>query len=162
MALLCVFWLSGCGSLKEDFAKGVDQPVEISSFPEGADVTINNQVRGTTPLTVRLPRKVTHEVKVSAPGYQTQVMYLAPQPNERSDNAVKVGLMEDLGYYVDLSPGIMEARLKHRLVPRSPGADPFVELARKVTELDTLLEQGEIDPIEHHMISDQLVRFYTN
>jgi hypothetical protein len=109
-----------------------------------------------------LPRRDTYEVQVRAAGYQPEVRYFTPRPNAGADNFVKFGLMEDLGLYVDLRPGVMEARLTHSLIPRSPGAQPFREFAARANEVDRLLQNGQIDPIEHKIISRQLVSFYAN
>ena len=48
---------------------GKTQSVGVSSVPEGAKVTINNQDLGITPLFIELKRKDEHVVSISLEGY---------------------------------------------------------------------------------------------
>ena len=56
--------------------------------------------------------------------FNSAVKYFAPVPNDKAHNFVRFGLMEDFGYYVDLEPGTMKAKLKSELPTTSTGADP--------------------------------------
>lgn len=147
---------SGCAS----FERGVPQEVTILSFPTESSVYINGEAMGITPMKVKLPRKVTHEIRLEKRGFNSAVKYFAPVPNEKADNFIRFGLSRDLGYYVDLEPGTMEAELLSDLVPRSTGADPFERMAQQALLADARLESGDITPLEHKIIIEQIIDFF--
>ncbi len=151
-----VLLFSGCAS----FEKGVPQKVVILSFPTEASVYINGEATGITPLEVALPRKLTHEIRLEKKGYNPAVKYFSPVPNDKSHNFIRFGLQADLGYYVDLEPGTMKAELKSGLVPTSTGADPFERMAQQALAADQQLEAGEITPLEHKIIIEQIIDFF--
>lgn len=157
-ALICICFLSfsGCAS----FDKGVPQKVIILSFPTGASVYINGEAAGITPMEIALPRKLTHEIRLEKEGYNPAVKYFSPVPNEKSKNFIRFGLKADLGYYVDLEPGTMKTELKSGLVPTSTGADPFERMAQQALAADQKLEAGEITPLEHKVIIEQIIDFF--
>jgi uncharacterized protein YceK len=64
--------LSGCATIMH----GGNQPVGISSNPSGAQVFVDNQVVGVTPVTATLARKDHHTVRVEMPGYAPYEMKL--------------------------------------------------------------------------------------
>lgn len=153
---ICSLFLSGCAS----FERGAPQDVTILSFPSEASVYINGDPAGITPMQVALPRKMTHEIRLEKQGYNPAVKYFSPVPNEKAENFVRFGLTDDLGYYVDLEPGTMEAKLKSELVPTSTGPDPFERMTQQALAADQKLEAGEITPLEHKMIIEQIIEFF--
>ncbi|WP_269524784.1 PEGA domain-containing protein [Coraliomargarita parva] len=155
-ALALVVFFSGCSS----FQTGVAQEVVILSFPSEASVYINGEPAGITPLTTKLPRKLTHEIRLEKQGYNPSVKYFTPVPNAKSENFIRFGLQQDLGYYVDLEPGTMKTEMKSDLVPASTGADPFAKMAQQALEADRKLEAGEITPLEHKYIIEQIIAFF--
>jgi hypothetical protein len=156
LAVLIAVLLNGCALLEE----GVSQEVVILSFPNEASVYINGAAHGITPVTVSLARKGTHEIRLEKQGYNSSVQYFVPVPNEKSENFVRFGLSEDLGYYVDLEPSTMKTELQSGLVPYSIGADPFGRMAQQALEADRKLEAGEITPLEHKFIIEQIIEFF--
>ena len=153
---LSILLLFGCAS----FERGVAQKVIILSFPTNASVYVNGDAMGITPMETSLPRKVVHEIRLEKNGFNSAVKYFAPVPNDKAHNFVRFGLMEDFGYYVDLEPGTMKAELKSQLVPSSTGADPFERMAQQALEADRRLEAGEITPLEHKYIIEQIIKFF--
>jgi hypothetical protein len=147
---------SACAS----FDEGKPQKVVIVSFPAEASVYINGNATGITPLTVNLPRKLSHEIRLEKEGYNPAVKYFSPVSNDKSQNFVRFGLAQDLGYYHDLEPSVMEAKMKSVLVPNSTGADPFERMAQQTLEADRQLEAGEITPLEHKYIIEQIIEFF--
>ncbi len=139
---------------------GVPQEVVILSFPNEASVYINGEAQGVTPLIASLPRKLTHEVRLEKRGYNPSVKYFSPVENEKGRALITFGLARDLGYYVDLAPDPMDARLESDLVPTSRGADAFERMATQVLEADRRLEAGEITPVEHRYITEQILSFF--
>ena len=148
--------LFGCAS----FERGVPQKVAVISLPTGASVYVNGDAVGITPMEMSLPRKVVHEIRLEKKGFNSAVKYFAPIPNDQAHNFIRFGLKEDLGYYVDLEPGTMKADLKSELVPTSTGADPFERMAEQALEADRRLEAGEITPLDHKYIIEQIIEFF--
>lgn len=136
------------------------QEVVILSFPTEASVYINGEATGVTPMTIPLPRKMNHEIRLEKHGYNAAVKYFTPVPNERAENFVRFGLQEDLGYYVDLEPAKMKTKMRSHLVPTSLGADPFEKMAIQALKADAQLEAGEITPLEHKYIIEQIIEFF--
>ncbi|HEX5872072.1 MAG TPA: PEGA domain-containing protein [Longimicrobium sp.] len=64
--------LSGCATIMH----GSNQPVGISSSPTGAQVFVDNQPMGITPVTATLSRKDHHTVRVEMAGYAPYEMKL--------------------------------------------------------------------------------------
>jgi hypothetical protein len=153
---LLALLVAGCAS----FEKGVPQKVIILSFPTEASVYINGEASGITPMEIELPRKVTHEIRLEKRGYNSAVKYFSPVPNDASQNFIRFGLSEDLGYYVDLEPGTMKAELMSGLVPTSLGADPFGRMAQQALLADQMLESGDLTPAEHKVIIEQIIEFF--
>ena len=157
-ALAFALLVSACAS----FEKGVPQQVVIVSFPTEASVYIDGIATGITPLTVNLPRKLSHEIRLEKEGYNSAVRYFTPVPNDKSQNFIRFGLSQDLGYYHDLEPGVMEAKMKSELVPNSTGADPFERMAQQTLKADRQLQAGEITPLEHKYIIEQIITFFVS
>lgn len=155
-ALALSLLFSACAS----FEQGKPQDVVILSFPTEASVYIDGVATGITPLTVGLPRKMTHEIRLEKAGFNSAVKYFTPVPNEKGKKLVRFGLAQDLGYYHDLEPGVMEAKMRSDLVPHSTGADPFERMAQQALEADQQLEAGEITPLEHKYIIEQIIEFF--
>ena len=154
LALSLLF--SACAS----FEKGTPQQVVIVSFPTEASVYIDGNATGITPFTVDLPRKVSHEIRLEKKGFNPAVKYFTPVPNDKSHNFVRFGLAQDLGYYHDLEPSVMAAKMKSELVPNSIGADPFERMAQQALQADQQLEAGDITPLEHKYIIEQIITFF--
>jgi len=156
LVLISASFFTAC----EHMRSGVPQEVVILSFPTEASVYIDGVATGITPMTIALPRKVNHEIRLEKMGYNPAVKYFTPVPNEKSRNFIRFGLKEDLGYYVDLEPGKMRAEMKSDLVPGSLGADPFEKMAIQALKADARLEAGEITPLEHKIIIEQILEFF--
>ncbi len=155
-ALVITLFFSACAS----FEKGKPQEVVILSFPTEASVYIDGKATGITPITIDLPRKVSHEIRLEKKGFNSSVKYFTPVRNERGESLVRFGLAQDLGYYHDLEPAIMEAKMKSDLVPHSTGTDPFERMAQQALEADRQLEAGEITPLEHKYVIEQILEFF--
>jgi len=156
LSLLSVATFVGCENLRT----GVPQEVVILSFPTEASVYINGKATGVTPMTLALPRKINHEVRLEKLGFNPAVKYFTPVPNEKAENFIRFGLSEDLGYYVDLDPSKMKAEMQSELVPGSLGADPFEKMAIQALKADAKLEAGELTPMEHKYVIEQIIKFF--
>lgn len=150
--ILTAICLSGCSTVTEE--------VTITSTPAAANVTIDGKYRGVTPLTVEMATKKPHTVKVEKQGFNTEVQSVTPIDGPNADNFVRFGLLEDAGHYLTLSPNPMNLELVSSLIPHSRGVDPFIEFSNRVTQLDQMLDNGEITPDVHALIMRQLLAFY--
>ena len=58
--------IAACASIMH----GTHEDIGISSTPSSAQVTIDGQITGTTPVVTHLTRKENHIVRIEMPGYQ--------------------------------------------------------------------------------------------
>ena len=156
--------ITGCETTKigNVLSTGLSQEVTIDSEPSNASAFVNGKFVGRTPLTMSLPRKVTHEVRLEKTGYKSLRKYFRPQTNERGRAYVQFGLMDQFGLYKDLTPTNMVAKMSHSLLPLSRSAEPFEDMAYRVMLVDALLDAGAITRREHSSIYKDIVDFYTN
>lgn len=161
VAIVAAFALSGCKTVQNAYYSGLPQTVTIDSVPSNADVYVNGEYLGTTPTTTKLPRKITHEVRLEKDGYVVQRQFFSPQPNDSSRNYIRFGLLEDFGMYVDLTPNDMISQMRHSLIPVVATNEPFKEMAYRVMLADALLDSGAISSDEHSVIYNELVSFYS-
>lgn len=66
VSLLLLVGSAGCASIMH----GSTQQIAVSSNPSRADVTVNGQVLGETPVVANLARKDTHTIAVRLAGYE--------------------------------------------------------------------------------------------
>lgn len=63
-----VFLAGGCASI----VKGTTQAIPVATSPSGADVKLDGNKVGQTPLSVAVKRKGDHLMTIEKPGYQTE------------------------------------------------------------------------------------------
>ncbi|MFN2286786.1 MAG: PEGA domain-containing protein [Chromatocurvus sp.] len=89
----------------------------LESQPSGANVTVDGEYRGQTPVTVNLTPDTDHQVHLSRPGYQRFSRAIALQAGEQSSLAAQ--LQPQLGEVVfDIRPANAELRLNGESVGR--------------------------------------------
>jgi hypothetical protein len=54
----------------------------------------------------------------------------------------------------------MKTEMESGLVPTSTGADPFERMAQRALAADEKLESGDITPLEHKFIIEQIIDFF--
>ncbi|NQV26241.1 MAG: PEGA domain-containing protein [Rhodopirellula sp.] len=119
LALFCTLALPGCATV----IHGKTQTVEITSAPHGADVLVDGQPRGTTPLKTELRRGEPHVVTIAKQGYLDETVMTTTKLNATPIlNAVLggvPGLAVDLatGSATDVTPGTVSARLAPEVTP---------------------------------------------
>jgi hypothetical protein len=82
-SLLLLVGLSACATL---LGGGSSQPVSVSSTPTAAAFVVKSSsglqmASGTTPSTIRLPRKNEYQVDITMPGYAKQTLALTKGVN---------------------------------------------------------------------------------
>lgn len=68
---------SSCSSI----CRGTMQDIAISSYPDNAEVYVDDQFCGYTPQVVSVSRKYSHHVLLYKPGFQEEHYYLNPSYN---------------------------------------------------------------------------------
>jgi len=115
----------GCATIAT--GGGEDQAVRVSSTPKGADVFVNDELVGKTPMSIRLPRKDDHHVRIEKVGYQPYEKDLRSGMNAWMFGNILLGGLIGLG--VDLlsgaSSGLDRTNVSPTLVKAtSPAAAP--------------------------------------
>ncbi len=122
LALACAVTLPGCATV----IHGKNQTVEILSSPVGADVLVDGQPRGTTPLKTEMRRGESHIVQVQKPGYLTETTMTTTKMNATPILNVVLGgvpgLAVDLvtGSGTDVTPGSVGVSLVPEVKPPTP------------------------------------------
>lgn len=93
--------VTGCATLTT--GPGPEIKVRIASIPSGANVLVDGQDRGMTPLVVALSRKDYHHIVISKAGYEDHVQDLRPGPNPWFFGNILIGGV--IGMAVDMGTG---------------------------------------------------------
>lgn len=147
---------AGC----KTFEEGIDQKVSVYSYPAGAEVSVNGEPVGTTPIDLELPRKINHQLRLDHSGYKTAEYLVAPMENERGKQFIRFGLLEDSGMYYDLAPDPIEIQLIPDILPSSRSYDEFSELSYLILQVDAERELGLISPVEHKYKVSKILEQY--
>lgn len=123
--VVCIIGSSpGCATIAT--GGGEDQAVRVSSTPRGADVFVNDELVGKTPMSIRLPRKDDHHVRIEKVGYQPYERELRSGMNAWLFGNIILGGLIGLG--VDLlsgaSSGLDRTNVSPRLVKATGPAGP--------------------------------------
>lgn len=87
LALVC----AGCATPPP--ASQSKQPVDFRSVPSGADVFVDGEHLGQTPITGAMLSKATHRVTLRKSGYAELTSYIAPRPRNPFVHVLTLGLM---------------------------------------------------------------------
>ena len=147
---LLVIFAVACNTMQES--------VEITSMPEGADVYINGENRGQTPLRVALDKDSTYEIIITKAGYKPQTQHISPSI---STNLIKFGPLVDMGYYHGLKPDPLESELTPDFLPSTPGHKPFEGVTYAILQADSLLASGMVSKKEHTYMVETIVKFFS-
>jgi hypothetical protein len=154
--LITLLFNVGC----QTFKTGTSEQVLIESMPPGANVIVQGETVGQTPITLALPRKIAQSIRLERENYKPYTVNLYPVSNERENNLVKFGLAKEVGYYVSLTPNPVKANLVHELVPNRAGPQAYEDLTLKIIQVDDMRKAGKIDAAEHSYIVGQLIEVY--
>ncbi len=143
--------LTGCNS-------AFQERVAVNSSPEGADVFVNDQLVGRTPVTVTLDKNGVYELRLAKEGYKDKVVSLA---SIRQDSFVKFGPLVDMGYYRELSPSPVDAGLQPTFLPEYPGLNAFNDMTSNILKVDQMRKEGKISQQEHSYLIKTITDFYS-
>ncbi len=156
--VLIPFLYLGCTAME----KGSLETVTFHSFPSGAHVYANGDLVGITPMSMELRNKTVTGIRVEKPGYKPRRYTIKPVPNENAKDYVKFGILDEFGYYQELSPNPVTVQLVPVELPRSRSLDQFEEMNFLISQIDMQRENGEIDPVEHKYKVEKIIEYFTN
>lgn len=87
LALVC----SGCATPPP--ASHSKQPVDLRSVPSGADVYVDGEHLGQTPIRGAMLSKATHRVTLRKSGWAELTSYIAPRPRNPFVHVLTLGLL---------------------------------------------------------------------
>ena len=108
-SLLLATMLAGCASI----VSGTHQEVSVSSAPSGATVKVDNVASATTPATLTLSAKQSHQVLIELPGYKPYEVFLAQKTNGRIFGNIFFGGL--IGIVIDMSDGAAYALTPNKI-----------------------------------------------
>ena len=95
--------LNGCATI----LRGTNHGIGISSQPPGAEVTIDNEIYGITPVSAKLKRKDNHHIIIRMEGYEPYEIILTRQTSGWVFGNILFGPGVIVGLAVDAIPGGM-------------------------------------------------------
>lgn len=134
------------------------EDVAVTSQPEGANVFVNNELIGQTPTSLNLNKNGIYDIKLVKKGYKDVNVNLA---STKMNPFVKFGPLVDMGYYKELEPAPIEAKLKPEFLPDSIGNDAFGDLSKSIAKADALRKSGAITPEEHSYLILAITEFFS-
>lgn len=157
-SVLALALLTGCATI---VGGGANQGVTLQSTPEGASYTIHSSSgiqmgQGTTPSTVRLPRKNEYQIQITMPGYQPQTTALIRGTNGWIWGNLVFGWV--LGFAIDfltgssytLEPSLVQVTLQE--------ADADMYAIVKLFEEDTVVAEKRLRMIPAKGAGERLKR----
>jgi len=167
VALICLLSLtSGCASI----VKGTTQAIPVSSNPSGADVALDGNKIGQTPISIEVKRKTDHLITISKPGYNTESIAItrnfggAVLGNILAGGLIGWGVDAVSGAQYNLTPTTISMNLyKSGEEPDSykePRQDAAVFIG-KLKELDNLRDSKQITDEEYVKMRLSLVNSYS-
>jgi len=155
--VLIPFFYLGCTALE----KGSVETVTFHSFPTGAAVYANGDLVGQTPLQMELRNKTVTGIRIEKTGYKPRRYTIKPIPNENASDYVKFGILDEFGYYQELSPNPLNVQLVPVELPKSRSLDQFEEMTFLISQIDMQRENGEISPVEHKYKVEKIIEYFT-
>lgn len=155
----------GCASI----VKGTTQPIPVTSDPTGADVKLDGNKLGQTPLKVEAKRKADHLITIEKAGYQTESVAVtrniggAVFGNILAGGLIGWGVDAISGAQYNLTPTTINITLKPSTAgtsaepPAKSSAAIFIEELKK---LDDLHEAKRITDEEYAKMRTALIEKY--
>ena len=160
-AVLTLFLTSACTSNMVCSIQS-KQKVKVESIPVGADIYMDGELIGTTPIVLSLQSDMTHEIHFQKKGYKPTKRYLDPIYKHEKQPYVQIGLAKDLGYYYELSSDHLVAELEWESLPDTAGIQPFETMSGLIAKADNALSSGDLTVDEHDVIIHQIVELFNS
>lgn len=164
LCILSLVSLSGCATI----IKGTTQNIPVASDPTGADVTVNAQLYGQTPIDISMKRKRDHLVTISKEGYHPKSIPIVKSTGGAVwGNIIAGGL---IGWGIDASSGsqnnLTPESISVKLEPLKGGevvsasSDSKSEFVKQLNDLDELKDADKISEEEHSSMRKALFKRY--
>jgi len=165
LAALALF-AGGCASI----VKGTTQAIPVSSDPMGAQVKLDGNLVGQTPVKVEVKRKSDHLLTIEKPGYQVESVAItrniggAVFGNIIAGGLIGWGVDAISGAQYNLTPATINVALRVNTTAAAPesatksNAAIFIEELKK---LDGLHEAKQITDEEYAKMRTSLVEKYS-
>ena len=153
---LLVLVAAGCATLQ----KGSHQRVPIDSEPAGAQVYINRELAGETPMVAILSRRSGHLVEIRKAGFDNHRVDVLPVPNRRDGAFVRFSSDDHTGALNDLRPSRVWVALRPGLLPAGRGANPEAEKEAKLAEALSLRDAGRYSEKDYEYVVRRIEEFY--
>lgn len=135
--------------------------LKVDSNPAGAEVWVNGEKRGTTPVELSLVSTDVYELQLRREGFRTERVTVYSHLSQNAKTGVRVNPLVSRGYYSSLIPNPVEVNLISTLIPENPNAPKtWEEFSLRLNELDRWLAQGRVSDQNHRLIKRQLIEFY--
>ena len=158
-AILTLFFTSACSSNMANTLQS-KQKVTIESIPSGADVYMDGELIGTTPMVLSLRSDISHEIHFQKEGFKSSSEHVDPIFKHDKTPYVQFGLAKDLGYYYQLSSDYIISELDWEFLPNTTGIAPFETMSELIMEADNAQFSGSITEEEHKIIMRQIVELF--
>ncbi len=155
-AFILVLSAAGCATLQ----KGSHQRVPIESEPPGAQVYINHEPAGETPMYAVLSRRSGHMVEIRKDGFDTQRVDVRPVPNRRDGAFIQFSSDDYTGALNDLRPSRVWVGMRPRILPAAAGSDPAGEKEAKLEEARALRDAGRYSEGDYEYVVRRIEEFY--
>jgi hypothetical protein len=154
-----VILFSGCATV----IHGTTQKITISTDPPGATITVDtNLTTYSTPTTIKLRRKVNHDILISKPDFEPEQLHIYHIFSMAIAGNLILGGMT--GIVTDSVNGA-----KSRLIPKSinlilkplgtgPGLPLGISVEDRIKQLDVLREQQLITKSEYTSVKKRLLK----
>lgn len=159
LILLASLLFTSCASLSNNELIS-KQTVLVDSIPQNADIFYNGELVGSTPMELSLPTGIAHKVTLNKEGFKNQTGYFNPSSHNQEKPFLKLGLVQDLGYYYALAPERLVLELEWDLLPSTPGITPFISMGDLTNKADKMFESGVISEENYRIIINQIIDFF--
>lgn len=148
---------SGCATVQH----GSTQRIRVESSPAGAEVFVNRERAGVTPLDVNLSRSSAHQIRISKDGYREANSVVRPVRRQASERAVTFGWERGSGALNELVPAAVAVRLMPEFLDDEAIGMDLGNMASLVVAVDERYERGEISREEHAYLVRRIVEHFS-
>ena len=136
------------------------QEVSINTIPTNADVYMDGEFIGKTPMVLSLRSDVNHNIYFQKEGFKPTEEYLNTIYKHEKEPYVQFGLVKDLGYYYELSTDNVLTELTWESLPETRGINPFETMSSLIAKADNAKSSENLSADEHKVIIRQIVEFF--
>ncbi len=168
--IVAIVWFALVGGGCASIVKGTTQAIPVTSDPTGADVRLDGNKLGQTPLKVEAKRKGDHLLTIEKAGYQTETVAItrniggAVFGNIIAGGLIGWGVDAISGAQYNLTPATINLVLKVKSpesIPAPAAKSPAAIFVDELKKLDELHVAKEISDEEYARMRTSLVDKYS-